>query len=318
MPVTLKRGLSPFRDITGSLEKQIGDTVFVDTESANRMVINRVDRILASTRSPFQQIEIFRTPHFGLVLALDSIVQVAQSDEYTYHEFLIHPACLMIENPRSVLVLGGGDGCAGRELLRYPELETIELVELDRAVLDLCRKHLKELNKGALEDSGITVVNEEGEHYLVEHPHKRYDLIAADLTEPYDTAGNAGELSKHIFSRPFYEFIKEHLTEKGIFAIQTGGITYIPSVDRHHKSIIQGLRSAFATVATAYFYVHSFDQLWTITLASDHDYDIPGFDPEPVIYEKGLTSLRYYDGISHAAAFQMPRHIRDIFDDAPT
>lgn len=312
MPVQLKRGLAPFRDIAGSLKEQIGETVFVDTESANRMVINRVDRVLASIRSPFQEIEVFHTPHFGLVLALDSIVQVAQSDEYTYHELLVHPACLMIGDIRSALVLGGGDGCAGRELLKYPELETIELVELDQAVIELSREHLRELNGGALDHSGITVVNDEGEHYLLEHPHKRYDFIAADLTEPYDTAGNAGDLSRHIFSQPFYEFIKSHLTDRGIFAIQTGGITYIPSVDKHHRYILEGLRAAFATVATAYFYVHSFDQLWTITLASEYPYDILGFDPGPMIREKGLASLRYYDSISHAGAFQAPRHIRDL------
>lgn len=316
MPVELKRGLAPFREIAASLERQIGDTVFIDPESGNRMVINRVERVLASTRSPFQRIEIFQTPHFGLVLALDSIVQVAQSDEHIYHEFLIHPACLLIGDVRSSLVLGGGDGCAGRELLKYPELETIELVELDRAVLDLCRIHLKELNAGALDNPGITIVNQEGEHYLREHPNQRYDLIVADLTEPYDTAGNAGELSRHIFSRAFYEFIKSRLTDGGIFVIQTGGITYLPHVDRNHRSIIEGLRASFATVATAYFYVHAFDQLWTITLASDHPYDIVGFDPDPLIREKGLTSLRYYDSISHSGAFHAPRHIRDIFSAA--
>lgn len=312
MPSKFIRGLASCSAVALSLDQQIGERVFVDTESRNRLVVNRVDEILASTRSPFQRIEIFRTPHFGLVLALDSIIQVAESDEYVYHEILIHPACLLIEDIRSALVLGGGDGCAGRELLKYPGLETIELVELDQAVIDLCRIHFRELNEGALGNPRLKVVIEEGEQYLNAHSGQRYDLIVADLTEPYDTVGNAGDLSRHIFSASFYDFMKSHLTDKGIFVIQTGGITYLPTVDRHHRSIVQGLQGSFAAVASAYFYVHSFDELWTISLASDHPYDIVGFDPDPLIKEKGLTSLRYYDRISHAGAFQPPRHIRDI------
>jgi spermidine synthase len=94
---------------------------FVDVETANRVITLAVESIVVSRKSPFQQIDIFRTPHFGLMLTLDGIVQVAESDEHLYHELLIHPGCTLLPIVRSALVLGGGDGCAARELLKYQE-----------------------------------------------------------------------------------------------------------------------------------------------------------------------------------------------------
>jgi len=314
----LMPGLSPKRLLApGELSELLGglfsEAVYVDAESADRLVINRVDCVHASTTTGFQRVDIFRSPHFGLVLALDGIVQVAESDEQIYHELLIHPACLMIPTIRSALVLGGGDGCAARELLKYKELEIIEVVEIDRKVVELCRKHFDHINAGALDDPRVRVNVAEGESYLREHPEKRYDLIVADLTEPYDIAGRAGELSRHIFSPAFYNFLRDRMSPFGILVLQTGGIAYIPEVDRHHKTIIQGLRSSFQAVHTAYEYIHSFDQLWTITLASDHPYDVPDFDPDPILENKGVSRLKHYDTVSHQRAFRTPKHLRDLF-----
>jgi spermidine synthase len=286
--------------------------VFLDIESAHRLVVNNVDSRVASVASPYQQIDIFRTPHFGLVLSLDGIIQVAESDEHIYHELLVHPACLLHGNVRSALVLGGGDGCASRELLKYRDVAPLDLVELDGAVVDLCGRHFREINGGALDDPRLEVIVQEAEAYLMDNPHKRYDVVVADLTEPYDTAGKAGKLSRHIFSRDFYDFLKRHLNPRGILVLQTGGITYIPEIDRHHRGIVEGIHSSFSVVGTAYEYIHSFDQIWSVTLASDYPYDIEGFLPDPVAVKKELSSLRYYDDISHKRAFQTPRHLRDL------
>ncbi|MEJ2719347.1 MAG: hypothetical protein P8182_19825, partial [Deltaproteobacteria bacterium] len=250
MPTTPQQRLFKTDELAGSLAKLFGHTVFLDMESADRVVINRVDAVAASVTSPYQQIDIFRTPHFGLVLTLDGIIQVAESDEHIYHELLIHPACLLHRKVRSALVLGGGDGCACRELLKYRDLEILDLVEIDRAVVDLCGIHFREINQGAFDDPRLDLIVQEAETYLREHPEKRYDLVVADLTEPYDTAGEAGELSRHIFSRGFYDFLKRHLNPRGILVLQTGGITYIPEIDRHHRRIVEGIHGSFRMVGT--------------------------------------------------------------------
>jgi spermidine synthase len=154
------------------------------------------------------------------------------------------------------------------------------------------------------------VVVQEGESYLNEHPSKRYDLVLADLTEPYDTAGATGHLSRNIFSPRFYEHVKRHMTSGGILVVQSGGVTYGDKVDKFHRSIVNGLRECFSSVCTAYEYVHSYDQIWTLTLASDYLYSMPDLDPDPILERRGITSLRHYDSISHRRAFSPPKHLR--------
>jgi len=159
------------------LEDLFGKQVFLDIESSDRVVVHRVDSVVASVRSPFQQIDFFRTPHFGLVLALDGLIQAAQSDEHIYHELLIHPAALMLPRLNTALILGGGDGCAARELLKYGELNSVELVEIDQAVVDLSRVHFKELNEGALDDPRVKLIIREGETFLRHRAGSPYELI---------------------------------------------------------------------------------------------------------------------------------------------
>lgn len=278
--------------------------VFLDVESADRLVIHRVDSMLASAQSPHQRIDLFHTPHLGLTLALDGIIQLAEKDEHIYHELLIHPACLSIPRVRSALILGGGDGCAAREVLRYAEVEFIDLVELDQTVLDLCRLHLQQIHLGALDNARVRVAIGEGESYLRNHPEKMYDLIVADLTEPYDSVGQKRKLSSNLFSRSFYDSLKHHMNPGGMLVAQTGGLTHLPNVDRHHRCMVERIRESFSSVTIACEYIHSFDQLWTFTIASDHPYDIAGLDPEPILLRKSVRGLKYYDGLTHRKAFQ--------------
>ena len=302
-------------ELSDRLTRTFRGTSFIDVESANRVVVNRVGEVVASEVSPFQRIDIFRTPHFGLVLALDGITQVAELDEHFYHELLVHPACLLIPRRGSALILGGGDGCTARELLKYSEFTSIEMVEIDRTVIDLCRVYLSEINCGALEDPRLKIIVADGEAYLKAHPEKQYDLIFADLTEPYDLSGLSGELSRHIFSRPFYEMLKRHMDPGAILVIQTGAVTHLPDVDRHHRAIIEGLRDSFKMVSTAYKYIHSFDAIWSITLASDQQYGVTELQPDAALRELSISDLRYYDGISHQAVFHPTPEVRDLFRD---
>lgn len=296
------------------LEDIRADSVLLDMESPDRLVIHRIDEPVASARSSFQQIDLFRTRHLGLVLTLDDLLQVAQSDERIYHELLIHPAALMCRGLASALVLGGGDGCAARELLKYPDVQTVTIAEIDETVTDLCRRHFTDVNEHALDDPRVSVEVMDAEAYLTSNPDRRFDLICADLTEPYDTAGRAGELSRHIFSQPFYEQIKSHVTPGGVVVFQTGGIAFQPSVDRHHLGIVLGLRESFQTVQTAYFHIPSFDQLWTVTLACDREIDPDILNTDAVRNELGGLDLKHYDALTHSRVFTPPKIIRDLFD----
>ncbi len=290
------------------------DTVFVDIESKNRMSVHRVSEVTAVRQSPYQLIEIFRSPHLGRVLSLDGKIQVAESDEHLYHELLIHPACAAIPNVSSALILGGGDGCALRELLKYDEIDLLQMVDLDGDVIELCREHFSAVNDGALDNPRAEIHTEECRAFLEQNRTRSYDLIVADLTEPYDTMHEVGDLSKEVFSPEFYEFIKSYLTTNGILSVQTGGVTYHPHVDKYHLELLEDLRSHFQTVATAYVYIHSFDAVWTITLAADYDLDVSALDVDTVLGQKGVGRLVSYDGPAHRAAFAPNRRLRMLSD----
>jgi len=277
--------------------------VFLDIESPDRIVVNRVDSLIYSNQSDYQDIEIFHTPNFGLCLALDGLIQISEADEALYHEFLVHPASLLVSGATSAIILGGGDGCAARELLKYHSLKTLDMVEIDELVIDACREHFKTVNAGAMDDPRLRIVVKDAVDYLKESD-TQYDLIFADLTEPYDLSGVAGDLSKDFFSPAFYEIVKRRMTPRGIVALQTGGITNLPDLDKHHRSIIQGLCESFRTVYTAYIHVHSFVQFWSVTLVSDHPYDVEAFDPDPVMQRLRIEGLKYYNKISHQKAFR--------------
>ena len=109
--------------------------------------------------------------------------------------------------------------------------------------------------------------------------------------------------------------LKRHMYPGAILVIQTGAVTHLPDVDRHHRAIIEGLSDSFKMVSTAYKYIHSFDAIWSITLASDQQYDVHELQPDADLRELGISDLRYYDGISHQAVFHPTPEVRDLFRD---
>ena len=96
---------------------------------------------------------------------------------------------------------------------------------------------------------------------------------------------------------------EQHMCLSELRKGQDATVTHIPEVDRHHRGILKGLRDSFRMVSTAYKYIHSFDAVWSITLASDHPYDIRAMEPDVELHDLGISDLRYYTGRSHRAAF---------------
>jgi spermidine synthase len=283
---------------------------FLDVHSHSRLSLIGGNEVCCSLQTLYQRLDVVRLEEFGLCMILDGRIQLAESDEWIYHELLIHPACVLHGDPRRALVLGGGDGCTVRELLRYAQMEEIILVDIDRSVVDLFRSRFASVNGGALDDPRVRVLCQDALDYLkVDGTH--YDLIISDLTEPFDTSGLAGDLSSHLYGPDFYGLLEERLTPQGIFACQTGGILCQEKHDRHHRDLMAGIRARFPHVAPCYEFVPSFGELWGIALASRVPLDIPAAEVDEVLAGLGVRGLRYYDGISHERAFRAPRFLRE-------
>jgi spermidine synthase len=167
-------------------------------------------------QSPYQRVVVTKSPR-ATRLFLNGNLQFSSDDEYRYHEALVHPAVAALGRaPTRALVLGGGDGLAVRELLRYEAVQRIDLVDLDRAVTDLFRDHPigRELNGGSLSDPRVAVHNEDAFRWLDESPEPAYDLAVVDFPDPSNYA--VGKL----YTDTFYRLLRERVGVRGVAVVQ--------------------------------------------------------------------------------------------------
>ena len=260
-----------------------------------------------------QRMELVHLRTRGDCLILDGRIQLASQDEFIYHEMLTHPALVLGHPVRRVLILGGGDGCALREVLRWSCVEQARLVDIDEDVVRICRERHPEWSAGALDDPRAELICADARACVEEDPSEVWDLIIADLTEPYDPSGLAGELSDHLFTSSFLELLGSRLAPGGLLVAQTGGIQCVPELDRHHVRLVELLRRAFPHTTIACDLVPSFHELWTVTLAACDP--LPQLTPGEVnrrLQEGEVEALRYYDGETHTRLMATPLHLRTL------
>lgn len=178
------------------------------------------DEVIFSETTAYQSIVITRFDE-RYRLFLDHSIQFDSLDEHRYHEALVHPAMALVADPRRVLILGGGDGMAAREVLRHDGVEQVTLVDLDPRVTDLFATNadLVALNGGALQDQRVEIVNRDAWVWAAE-ARESYDVIIADLPDPKNIA-----LSK-LYSVEFYAMLAERLSSNGLLVTQAGSPTF--------------------------------------------------------------------------------------------
>jgi spermidine synthase len=175
------------------------------------------DRIVFAEQSPYQRIVVTRNEETGRHrLFLDGHLQFAERDEYRYHEALVIPVMSLPGRRSRVLILGGGDGLAAREVLKYPDVESVRIIDIDPAVTRFCASFppFRTLNGGSLEDRRVTVTNADAFSWLREGT-SRFDRILVDLPDPHNEA-----LAK-LYSREFYGLLRRRLDDDGYFVTQS-------------------------------------------------------------------------------------------------
>ena len=187
---------------------------------------NYPDKVIYSRSSRYQRIVLTKSDH-DLRLFLNGNLQFSSRDEYRYHEALVHPGLASVENPKNILVLGGGDGMAVREILRYPSVESVTLVDLDPDMTGLFSRQtaLSELNGRSLLNPKVKVIHADAFVWLKEN-RRVFDFIAIDFPDPSNFS--IGKL----YTNTFYRFVRDALSEKGIAVVQSTS----PYVARDRKS----------------------------------------------------------------------------------
>jgi spermidine synthase len=223
--------------------------------------------ILAHT-SPYQRIIVTRNAT-TINLFINGALQFSSGDEYRYHESLVHPVMSLSRRQENILVLGGGDGLAVREVLKYTKVKQITLVDLDPVVTDLFRHNelLRTLNAGALNDPRVVVINDDAWKFL-ERTEQRFDVVIVDLPDPHNLS-----LSR-LFSQSFYTLLAEHLNADGLIVTQATSPVF---ATRAFWSIANTLaavpspyaRGEFLQIHPYHAYVPSFGE-WGFVIAAPH------------------------------------------------
>jgi len=223
-----------------------------------------------------------------LRLYLNGHLQFASRDEYRYHEALVHPGLAALPKATRVLVLGGGDGLAVREVLKYPQVERVTLVDLDEEMTSLFATHdrLTALNNGALRDARVTVVNADAFVWLDQH-NGTFDFIVIDFPDPSNY--HVGKL----YTSAFYRLVRQHLAEDGFIAVQSTSPLF---ARRSFWSIVATLDGAGLRTYPYHVYVPSFGE-WGFVLAGAVPYQPPLSLPD---------GLRYLTASAIPALFDFP------------
>jgi spermidine synthase len=240
------------------------------------------DPVVYSKRTPYQRLTLTRWRD-DIRLYIDGNLQFSSVDEHRYHEALVHPALSIVARPRNVLVLGGGDGLALRELLKYATIERIDLVDLDPAMTDLFASHavLTALNRSSLTDERVHVHNQDAMDWLVEHREAQggpFDVIVVDLPDP-----NNFSLGK-LYTRSFYRLLRSQLTKGGAAVIQSTSPYLAP---RSFWCIVRTLDSAGLNPRPYHAHVPSFGD-WGFALATPVPREAPEHLP-PALELRFLT-----------------------------
>jgi len=233
------------------------------------------DEIILARSTPYQRIVLTRWSD-DLRLFLNGHLQFSSRDEYRYHEALVHPALAAHPAPRRVLVLGGGDGLAVREILRYPAVQSVTLVDLDSEVTRLFTDNplLAGLNGGALRDPRVRIVNADAFVWLTS-VRDAFDVVVADFPDPHNYS-----LGK-LYSRSFYRTLRSRLAPGGVTVVQATSPMF---ARRSFWCIAETMRSAGLVSRPYHVYVPSFGE-WGFVLAGGE-----GWTP-PRAYPAGLRFL---------------------------
>jgi len=223
------------------------------------------DDVIFSRQTRYQRIVLTRWKD-DLRLFLNSHLQFSSRDEYRYHEALVHPGLSAIPGARRVIVLGGGDGLAVREILKYPDVQNITLVDLDPEMTKLFSTHpaFTELNQHSLTAPRVHVINADAFVWLDSNT-EQFDFAVVDFPDP--TNYNLGKL----YTTTFYRLLARHISQNGLLVVQSTSPLF---ARQSYWCIAETLKQAGLKTYPYHVYVPSFGE-WGFVIAGQRPYELP-------------------------------------------
>ena len=287
--------------------KKKTDTWFIDKDSSDRWIYHRVKKHIISHRTAFQTVDILDTYEYGRMVILEGKIQSSESDEFIYHETLVHPVMITHPKPEHILILGAGEGATLREVLRHPTVKKAIMIDIDREFVEICKRYLKKWHQESFRDRRVELIYDDAFRYL-KMIKNRFDVIITDISDPEDQG-----LTAMIYTEEFYSLIKKVLMPDGIFVTHATAVYPVPH-DNFSHGIIRKLSRVFPKVDVYYEYIPSFGSLWSYTTGSFQ------LSPKAMsskvierrLRQRGIGNLSYYAPEIHDQLFVMPLCMRKL------
>lgn len=276
------------------------ETIFPDLST-----MLQVREVIYSGETAYQKVEVLDSQTYGRSLVLDGKTQSTERDEHIYHEALVHPAMIFHSNPRTVFIAGGGEGATLREVLAHKSVEKVIMLDLDREVVDICRRYLPNHHQGSFEDPRVELSHQDAREYLSNSTHT-FDVMIMDLVDPLE-AGTAYLL----YTEEYYGIARSRLNPGG-FLITQSGPTGLLGYKECFTTIFNTLGNIFRYTVPAQAHIPAFVTPWGFSLASDSP--IPSLTDHEVDHRvdgRVVKPLRFYDGETHRGMFALPKFLRD-------
>lgn len=254
---------------------------------------------LLDTQSDFQKIEVYQTRSMGKLLVLDGAIQLTERDEPAYHEMFVHVPMNSATSPiEKVLIVGAGDGGILRELTKYPSIKKIDMVEIDKGVVDAAKEFLPFTSCG-FNDNRVNLVIGDGAAFL-ESKDNEYDVIVVDSSDPI---GPAATLYEH----KFYSNMFKALKSDGRAITQAESFWF--HLDKTIKPLFDTAKTIFPSVEYYYTLVPTYPSgmIGYMACSKSDSLSIPRI----ILGKNELENLKYYTPDVHKSAFMLPKQFKD-------
>ncbi|WP_372425021.1 hypothetical protein [Salinarimonas chemoclinalis] len=270
------------------------------------MHCHRIDATLHRAGSGLQTIEVVETGGYGRGLFLDGRVQHVEADEYIYSEAIVHPPAVMLgARCRRVLVVGGGPGGVVREALRHRGVESVVQVEIDAAVLDLCRTWFAHVAQGCYDDPRVEVVIADIRDFA-RRTDRRFDLVVNDISEPMEGTPAAG-----LFEAPMLDALASLLSPEGVFVTWAGSAG--PRSDDLARAIDRAVSDRLPHTARWLCHPQAYGTSW-LTVAGSHapldPWRLSAAEIDAWLAARVAGETMLYDGETHVHMFSLPKDVR--------
>ncbi len=280
---------------------------FTDRDEFIALSLRHTGDRLYRVRSPYQLVEVYQTYAYGKMLACDGMVMTTEGDEYVYHEMIAHVPLLLKPDAERVLIIGGGDGGAAREVLRHSQVKEVVLVEIDEKVIEAARLYFPDLAQ-SFDHPKLNLIIGDGIEYVSKAAEGSFDVVIVDSTDPVGPA-------EGLFTEAFYRDVYRILGPTGVMVTQSES-------PRFNVGVFQQLYRTYGDVfgpENAHCYLISVPTYpsgtWSLSFNTKSGiHPIRDLDEARAAAFTEAHGLKYYSPAIHKAAFTLPRYVQELLE----